>query len=421
MPQDPFLVDQIQIEPGGTGTRTIRKAADNSIEFVDPLNLSGITVTQLAGLRSVSHVLVVGKSGAGAAYTTVQSALDAIPAGASAIDPYFVIVGPGVYKETINIVRDGVHLIGFGATLASLGEDTPDGVDAYHTIVIQEFLGTIPQTVSLRDFRIQNAHTTYACVRVVGGAGSTVGSGGIVLHNCELSASSSSGGRTLDATSMNKLHMRGGSMRDSHALGLLYVEDCAEFILEGVDGVPNLQLDYDSAGTLPSLATSAYRVFSCPDLGRGSLAPQLSSTLSGVGSLEVVACTGAPRVLLAGDMATRFQGSYVGTMTLNGTVSVKMLGSEHGVVTAAAGTSLEEPIQWGTEAFAGDTFKDVTFLVAQPDVKYVVVPEVDDQPVNDETVWITNKVATGFRISFATAQTLGVTWSANRNIGGVEN
>ena len=70
MAQDPVLADQLQIEPGAAGTRLIYRAADGSLAFKDSLLTGGITLSQLAGLRSVANTLVVGKSGAGAAYTT---------------------------------------------------------------------------------------------------------------------------------------------------------------------------------------------------------------------------------------------------------------------------------------------------------------------------------------------------------------
>jgi hypothetical protein len=48
MAQDPFKVDQIQIEPAATGTRKIRKNADGSLEFVDPTYPSGVKLSTLA-------------------------------------------------------------------------------------------------------------------------------------------------------------------------------------------------------------------------------------------------------------------------------------------------------------------------------------------------------------------------------------
>jgi len=51
-------------------------------------------------------LLTVSATGAGAQHTTVQAALDCIPATSGPTEPYVVLIGPGVYNETINIVRD---------------------------------------------------------------------------------------------------------------------------------------------------------------------------------------------------------------------------------------------------------------------------------------------------------------------------
>ena len=49
MPQDPFKVDQLQIEPAAAGTRKIRRnTSDGSLEFVDPSYTAGVTLATLA-------------------------------------------------------------------------------------------------------------------------------------------------------------------------------------------------------------------------------------------------------------------------------------------------------------------------------------------------------------------------------------
>ena len=172
MAQDPMLVDQLQIEPGAAGTRLIRRAADGSIEFLDAVVTGGITLQQLAGLQSVGGVLVVGKSGAGAEFSTIQAAADAVPVTAGPLEPYVILIGPGVYNETVNLVRDWVFLVGLGGAVLEPAEPVPNGPGAYHTVVIQEDLGTIPKHIVLRNLTIRNYHNSFACVRVFGGAGS---------------------------------------------------------------------------------------------------------------------------------------------------------------------------------------------------------------------------------------------------------
>lgn len=416
MAQNPLLFDQIQINPGGTGTRLIRMAADGSIEFLDAIVTGGITLSQLAGMRSIGNLLVVGKSGAGAEYTTVQAALDAIPSSSSVTNPYFVVVGPGRYKETLNLVRDGVHLLGFGATLASAAEDTPNGAGAYHTLVIQAALGTIPKYVTLTGFRITNAHDAYAAVRVEGGAGSQVGENVIALRGCDII--NSGAGRPIRAVSVNNILIEGGSMAESNATSLVMAEMCASFVMSGVDGIPNLQLDYDG-GDVPSIATSDYQLVGCSNIGRGILSPPISTTLNTQGKLSIVGCSGSANLRLAGDRSVDIRGSDVGAITMLDSVAVSVSGSKKGLITSGGTATLEEPLQRGSVAFAGDVSKAVSFVTPQPDVNYTVNIETDAIPT---TNWsITGKTASGFNIVFGAAQTLGIEWTVQRVIGGGTN
>ena len=128
MAQDPFLIDQIQIEPGSGQTLLVsRDAATGALRLQDAVTTGGILLHQLAGLRAIGNVYVVGKTGTGAEYTTIQSALDAVPSAASSANPYIVLVMPGIYTETVNIARDGVRLVGLGNPLIrSALELTPD-------------------------------------------------------------------------------------------------------------------------------------------------------------------------------------------------------------------------------------------------------------------------------------------------------
>lgn len=59
MAQDPFKVDQLQIEPGTSGTRLVRRAVDGSLEFVDPTNASGVKLATLvdAGTTAVTTAI----------------------------------------------------------------------------------------------------------------------------------------------------------------------------------------------------------------------------------------------------------------------------------------------------------------------------------------------------------------------------
>jgi hypothetical protein len=414
MAQNPFKVDQLQIEPGASGTRLINKATDGSLQFLDAVITGGLTLKQLAGLRNVANVLIVGLSGAGAAYTTIQSALDAVPSTSSALNPYFVLVGPGVYSETINIVRDGVTIIGFGAVI-NAEELVADGPGAYHTVVMQASLGTIPRSATLINLEIGNIHQNYACLRIVGASGSNVGRSGIRLQNCCFKATSATGNKPIWATSANFITLEGGSMA-CHASALTLVEECASFLMKGVSRSSALQLDWDSTGTLPSGTVESYALSGCSEVGYGtSLSPILASTLSGGSALAVSGCTGNITGTFSGDRTVTITGSDMGAFSIASTVAVQLSGSSRGAIIAGGTATVEESIQRGTAAFVGDTTKAVAFEAPHPNTNYSITLTTDARPANDEVMWVTSKAVTGFTINFVTAQTLGVSWSVVRN------
>lgn len=415
MAQDPMKVDQIQIEPGATGTRMIRRATDGSLQFVDALVTGGVTLSQLAGLRSIANIMVVGKSGAGAAYTAIQSALDAIPASSSQANPYIVLIGPGVYRETVNIVRDGVTLMGLGAVIQSAGEGTPNGPDAYHTIVIQAASGTIPKAVNLINLVVTNAHDNYACIRAVGGVSSEVLQAGLNVQDCHMKATGA--GYTLWATSVNHISLCSGSMKGSGAQSLIRVEECASFNATSITGIPAVQLDFDTSEDIPSeaAATSLYRLTACPGIGDGSaLTPPISSELLGRGQLEFTGCSSTVAATLSGDRQVKFIGSQVGNLTINDSVALVLNHSSRGTVTAGGTATLEEPIQQGTENLVGESTKAILFDVPHPDASYTVGLEIGGIAVG--AWWVTAKTAAGFTLNFAAPQTCPITWTTFRGM-----
>lgn len=404
----PFKVDQLEINPSLTGIRSISGTSNGSLLFIDSLNPTGLLLSQLAGLQTVGHMLVVG-SGAGAAYSKIQEALDDIPADSSVINPYFVFVGPGVYKETVNIVRDGVYITGYGAILQSASEDTPNGPDAYHTIVIQAALGTIPKTVVINNLPITNAHANYACVRIVGGVGSEVGSGGIVFNNG--SFASTGNGRPIWATTMNRLHISNCSMVGCTGLALVYIDQCADVFFNGVSNIPNIAFSYNSASPQPIVTTSAYRMMGCSNLGCGSLSPQVQADLID-GLLSVSGCTGQSNMLFTGDSPISIGSSIVGTLTLTGTLAVRLVGCSRGTISSSGGATLSEPCTRGAASFIGATTAAVVFTTAQPDSLYEVTFE--ENAVSSANWFITGKSGAGFTINYGSAQTLAGVWTTSR-------
>jgi len=228
MAQDPFLIDQLDIEPSAAGTRRInRDAGTGGLAFQDAIITTPITLSQLAQIP-IANVLTVGKSGAGAQYTTIQTALDAVPSIASATNPYVIVVFPGRYDETVNIVRDGVRLFGIGKPeIRSALEATPDAPGNDHTLIISAQLGTIPLSTIIQGFQISNVHANKAAIRVVGAAASTVGNTGIEIRDCDLNANSAVGNYSLWATAVNRIDVVGGNWKEASNLGLLLVQEVA--------------------------------------------------------------------------------------------------------------------------------------------------------------------------------------------------
>lgn len=415
MAQDPYLVDQLDIEPGATGTRRIRNNG-GALEFLDSQVTGGITLLNLAGLKTMQNVLIVGQAGAGASYTTIQSALDAIPSAASVSNPYYVLVGPGQYRESLNIVRDGVYIFGFGAVLQSEAEATPDAPTAYHTLVIQSALGTTPTRVVLRNLRITNVHANYACVRVTGGVASTVGSNGIYLIDCDLEANSAVGNHPIWANAMNVIRMQGGSMSDPNGLGLTVIRECSDVLFQSVATPTPMDFRWVATNPVPGSAHVGYFIDNAPRLGEGSSLNPITnletSAAPNQGHLQlsgVTQSTSTPITVAVSEGTFAANGCTLGDITVTGGQGV-IGNSAHGTLATAAGGTIKRPQDTGNEAFAGDTTKAVTLAAEAPDADYTVVLETDTQPTNPGP-FITLKTSTGFTINFGGAETLGVRWT----------
>jgi len=422
MAQDPFLIDQIDIEPGTAGTRRINNdAGTGDLAFESAVVTTPIRLAQLAGLRSITNVAIVGTSGSGAQYTgatAIQDAMDAVPSAASAANPYFILVLPGVYTETVNIVRDGVRLIGLGKPLLrSALEATPDAGGNDNTLIISAQLGTIPLSILVEGLTITNIHTNKAAVRVVGAAASTVGTpGGIVIRNCDLQANSAVGNRTLWANACNIIRVFGGSWSEAASLGLLLLQEVATFEAVGVDGIGAISLRYDTANDEPSLGGLSYSFTDCGDIAGGTgLATPIAVDLDGDGTMLFEGCRLGGQADLSGDRSMILRGCSAEELNLQETVSVACENSLVKALTAGNLTAeLDLPKKRGTAVMAGVTTIAVAFDIPLSDASYEVSLELPSRPVNDETPWVTIKAVTGFTINFQTAQTMTVRWAVTR-------
>ena len=178
MPQPPYLVDALQIEPGSGDTLTVsRDSTAGAMAFVDAVLTSGVLLPSLVGLRNITGAFIVGRAGDGAPYTTIQAALDAVPTASSASAPSLVLILPGAYAENVSIQKDGVYLVGLGGvTITNSG-----GSD---TVTISASIAATPQDTLLRGMVIQNTSAAGACVRITGA--DSFATGTVTVNNAPL-------------------------------------------------------------------------------------------------------------------------------------------------------------------------------------------------------------------------------------------
>ena len=101
MAQPNIQADGVRIEPGSGQTLTItRDSTTGSLRFVDAVITGGINLKDMAGLSTIAGVLIVGKSGSGAGYTTVQSAITAVPGTPALPTPTWCWSCPGCTRRT---------------------------------------------------------------------------------------------------------------------------------------------------------------------------------------------------------------------------------------------------------------------------------------------------------------------------------
>ena len=430
MSQPAFKVDVLQIEPGSGQTLTVsRDSATGSLLFKDTLVPSGVTLQALSGLRNIRGVYIVGKAGSGAAYTTIQSAIDAVNGVTStARNPALILIGPGVYSENITISKDGLCLVGLGGViLESATEATPD-TSPSHTLTINNAAGTPPKQVILQNLTITNSHQMYACVRIAGSTSSqiglvdttetlgvpalTYGHGGIWIQNSHLIARGV-GGYSVWATAINNLYIQNSTFANETATASFYADQCHYVSLENISEISGITVNYNSGGTIPAKTGSLYQVSNCPGI------LQLIATLQGAGSL-VIQRSSLTLCTVNGNRTLQASQSALGTLTLNDTTSAQMFYSTRG---SAIGTgTLAEPLIADSLTYAGAASASYVFGVANPEALFQVSVELPSAPVGNAYPVVENKTASGFDITFrdsagtAIAQTMVVPFIVQRQV-----
>jgi hypothetical protein len=389
MTQPNIQADGVRVEPGSGDTLTItRDSLTGSLRFVDAVITGGVNLQDLAGLSTISGVLIVGKSGSGAKYTTVQSAITAVPVDASLTNPYVVLVFPGVYAENVVIEKAGITVIGLGRVVLTAAGAAP-------TITVQSGVSTTPTSLTLRDLVIVQPNGGQPCVSLVGAAASTIGVDGVTLERCTLTASGV-GSYTLLASTVDTVTLRNCASTGSSGTATLRVSQCAFLDVDGGTH-PAVQADYNAAGTLPSVSGSTYSLSRCTT-------GNVQSTLTGGGALTINGCT-AGTVTMYGNRTLAVAGSTLGNLSLNGTTATTLAYSSRGSV-AGTGT-LSEPLTSGTASFTASASEVVTFDVPRASGSYTV--SLDTGVLT--SVSVPAKDASGFTVTFSAPVTTLVNWT----------
>lgn len=391
MAQPPYRVDALQVEPGSGFTLLIDcEALTGAMRFRDGIVTSPLSLSSLANLSTIAGVATVGASGSGAKYTTIQDALDAVSVASSVTAPNVILVFPGVYTENITINKDRVTLIAMGTV--SLAPAT-----VAHTVTITPSVSATPHAVTLRGFTIGQPNDGLACVSIVGGVGSTVGSVAIELADCDL-VPTGLGCYTVYADTMDTVILSECRSAGVPVSTSLRTTQCASLIVRG-GVIPAVQVDFSTASSLPSQTVSTYVFQGCREVG------DVLGTFTGGAGLLFSHCPTVGNVTLNGNRTLTGVGCQFGTLALNGTSSAALVYSTHG--TASGAGFLQESVLVGTSAFVGVDHVDVTFPVSKPSASYTVSLDTG----SSTTSWVTAKAATGFTIQFAGPVTLDVAWT----------
>lgn len=391
MAQPPIQVDGVQVEPGSGFTLLIDcEPLTGALRFRDGLVTSPVSLSNLANLSTIAGVSTVGASGSGARYTSIQSALDAVSAASSLTAPNVILVFPGVYTENLTIEKDRVTLIAMGTVSLAPATAAP-------TVTITAGVSTTPRAVVLRGFTIGQSNDGLACVSIVGGVASTVGSVGIELVDCDL-VPTGIGCYTVYGDTVNNVVLRGCRSVGVPGSTVLRLTQCAALTVQG-GVIPAVQVDITTASSLPSGTPATYVFQSCQSVGN------VLGTFTGTSGFLFSNCPSIGNVTLNGNRTMTGVGCQFGTLALNGTASGALVFSTHG--TASGAGFLQESVLVGTTAFVAVDHVDVTFPVAKPSASYTVSLDTG----SSTTSWVSAKATTGFTIQFAAPVTLTVAWT----------
>ena len=391
MAQSPMKLDAIQIEPESGDTLTISRGDDGSLQFADAQVTTAISLTRLAGLSANASILTVGSD---SQYSSIQDAIDAVPATASSTDPYTVLVGPGIYAENITIEKDGISLVGAG--LPTISAATGDAV------TLSAAVSTRPRGFVMEGFKVVSSEAGSSCVRITGGAGSTIGADGILLKDLELQPSGV-GSRSLRASTVGKIVGVGG---DWSTQATTYVElaQCASVLLKGIRQLSDVSVSHTDAAALSSTDTTSYSIQECGEVG------DMLISLSGESELLVSGCPSVGDVTFNGDRTSEINCSVVGDVTMNEDSVCVLNATKHQALSGDGVVSVSNLN--GEVLLDNQAFLDVVLDVSQPDTDYTICVEIAP---TSTVASVHTKTVNSFRVQFDQPRSGRLRWHLLRS------
>ena len=389
MTQAPFQSDGLRIEPGSGQTLTItRDPATGSLRFRDAVITGGVNLSQLAGFSTVAGTYVVGKSGSGAQFTTIQAALNAVPVTSNDAAPSVIMVLPGLYTENLTWTKDGVTLLGVGLVRIVPALAQP-------TITIQAAVASRPHTATLQNLWLENPHNGVACVYVNGGAGSDIGDAGLYFRDCNF-ASSGAGGYTVYADTVDYVYLDNCTTLGASSTATLYASQCALLRVTGGDQ-RLVQAEYDAGGVIPSVIGSSYELLGCRSVSN------VLSTLTSAGSFLISGCNSVGNVTVNGNRTLTAKNSALGNLVLGGTTAATLVNSTRGTVGGAGKLNSNTS---GTLAFVASAAETFAFPVERTNANYAVALDTGIAT----TAYVSARSAVGFTVTFAAPVTTTMRW-----------
>ncbi len=388
----PNSVKATTFQVGNSLVLVSRNTDTNEMQLQDGVVTTPQTLASLAGLRNVTGVLVVGRAGTGAQYTTITSALAAVPASSSVALPTVILVCPGVYSENLTIDHDGVVLFGLGQVTLTPATNNP-------TVKIQAGVSTTPLSVELVNLKIVQSNDSQDCVKVLGAAASTVATGaGVKIRDCWLNPTGS-GAVGVRTDRVGTVRITGCRMSGDAAANIIFAQTNS-IVIENSDITGPVSYAWDDSGEKPGGTAVGFEVLHSR-LGDITL-EHLDATVTSIQHSS----TGS--VTVTGTESHSIQNSITGTLTVDATSAVISVGSKHAGYAGAGVFDL--PSLRGVGSVAGATSVVVSLGVTLPDTNYSLVLTPHALPSDGKVPAVTSRQAHQFTVGFSSAETLGFSW-----------